>query len=58
MAPGMASGTITHRSYRRLDVLLARGAVVAVDGVFGDHRFNRFGDVFDGACAFSLTALQ
>ena len=29
-----------------------------MDGVFGDHRLNVFGDIFDDACALAVTALQ
>ncbi len=35
-----------------------RPTVVAVEGVLGDHRLNLFGEVFDDAGAFVLTASQ
>jgi hypothetical protein len=42
----------------RFDVFFAFRTVVPVDRVFGDHRLNVFGDVFDDPGARSRAALQ
>ena len=44
----MSQRRLGHRiGHHRLDVLLALGAVVAMNRVFGDDRLDLFGDVFD-----------
>lgn len=50
---------VGHRiGYHRLDVLFTRGAVVAMDRMFGDDRRDLLGNVFDDACALAFAALQ
>ncbi len=44
--------------HRRLDVLLALGAIVALNRVFGDQRLNLMWDVFDDPRPRTAAALQ
>ena len=55
----VAEGGVGQRvGHDRLDVLLARRAVVAVKRVLGNLRLEVLGQVFDDACTGALAALQ
>ena len=55
----MAQRGVGHRiGHHRLNVLPARGAVVAVDRVLSDHRLDLLGNVFNDALARPFASLQ
>ena len=55
----MPQGGVGHGvGYHRFDVLLTVRAVIAMDRMFGHHRRDLLGDIFDEALTLPLAALQ